>query len=242
MTKLILIGFLGGIPAGLLGLGGGVLFIPLMVYIAKLEMKEITGVSSMAVAIVASIGSIRYGVKGYGVEPFIPYLIVGGILGALAGNRINTGLNNKALKKIFSIVLFMTALRMNYVISTSDIAMDNMLIFIAIGFVSGILAGLLGLGGGVIRIPGLLIFAGLPSLVAQGASLIASVPTAIAAAYPKVKGNKTKIREGWALGGGGSLGVIIGSEIAFNLGDNSLRTIFSYFLFIVAIKMFFEKN
>ena len=70
----------------------------------------------------------------------------------------------------------------------------------------------------------------------------ASVPTAIAAAYPKVKGNKTKIREGWALGGGGSLGVIIGSEIAFNLGDNSLRTIFSYFLFIVAIKMFFEKN
>ena len=121
-------------------------------------MKEITGVSSMAVAIVASIGSIRYGIKGYGVEPFIPYLIIGGIIGALAGNKINTGLNNNALKKIFSIVLFITALRMNYIISTTDIAMDNMFIFIAIGFASGILAGLLGLGGGVVRIPGLLIF------------------------------------------------------------------------------------
>ena len=39
MTKLIIIGFLGGIPAGLLGLGGGVLFIPLMVYLAKFKMK-----------------------------------------------------------------------------------------------------------------------------------------------------------------------------------------------------------
>ena len=131
---------------------------------------------------------------------------------------------------------------MNYVISSADISSNNMFVFILIGFVSGILAGLLGLGGGVVRIPGLLIFAGLPSLVAQGASLITSVPTAIAAAYPKVKGNETKIKQGWALGGGGSLGVVIGSEIAFNLPDNSLRTIFSYFLFIVAIKMFFEKN
>ena len=103
MTKLIIIGFLGGIPAGLLGLGGGVLFIPLMVYLAKFKMKEITGVSSMAVAIVATMGSIRYGLKGYGMEPFIPYLIFGGILGALAGNKINTGLNSNALKKIFSI-------------------------------------------------------------------------------------------------------------------------------------------
>ena len=242
MTKLIIIGFLGGIPAGLLGLGGGVLFIPLMVYLAKFKMKEITGVSSMAVAIVATIGSIRYGLKGYGMEPFIPYLIFGGILGALAGNKINTGLNSNALKKIFSIVLFFTAFRMNYIISSADISSNNMSIFILIGFASGILAGLLGLGGGVVRIPGLLIFAGLPSLVAQGASLITSVPTAIAAAYPKVKGNETKIKQGWALGGGGSLGVLIGSEIAFNLPDNSLRTIFSYFLFIVAIKMFFEKN
>ena len=97
MTKLIIIGFLGGIPAGLLGLGGGVLFIPLMVYLAKFQMKEITGVSSMAVAIVATIGSIRYGLKGYGMEPFIPYLIFGGILGALAGNKINTGLNSNTL-------------------------------------------------------------------------------------------------------------------------------------------------
>ena len=75
MSKLLIVGFLGGIPAGLLGLGGGVLFIPLMVYVAKLKMKEITGVSSMAVAIVATVGSIRYISEGYGLEAFIPYLI-----------------------------------------------------------------------------------------------------------------------------------------------------------------------
>jgi len=240
--KLLLVGFLGGIPAGLLGLGGGVLFIPLMVYIAKLNMKEITGVSSMAVAIVATVGSIRYSLRGYGLEPFIPYLIGGGILGALAGNQINKGLNSNSLIKIFSIVLFITAIRMNYIVVGSDVSNNSMLVYILIGFVSGILAGLLGLGGGVVRIPSLLIFAGLPSLVAQGASLITSVPTAIAAAYPKVKGSPEKIRQGFMLGGGGTFGVLIGSEIAFSLEDNSLKTIFSYFLFLVAIKMFLEKD
>lgn len=240
--KLLLVGFLGGIPSGLLGLGGGVLFIPLMVYIAKLNMKEITGVSSMAVAIVATVGSIRYSSKGYGLEPFIPYLILGGILGALAGNQINKGLNNNSLKKIFSVVLFVTAIRMNYIIVGTDGSNDSMLIYILIGFASGILAGLLGLGGGVVRIPALLIFAGIPSLVAQGASLITSAPTAIAAAYPKVKDSPQKIKQGLMLGGGGSLGVLIGSEIAFSLGDSLLKTIFSYFLFLVALKMFFEKD
>ena len=237
-----MVGFLGGIPAGLLGLGGGILFIPLMVYIAKLNMKDITGVSSMAVAIVATVGSIRYSSEGYGLGPFIPYLIVGGILGALVGNRLNKGLDSNSLKKIFSIVLLITAIRMNFIVVGNEISNDNMLTYVLIGFVSGILAGLLGLGGGVVRIPGLLLFAGLPSLVAQGASLITSVPTAIAAAYPKVKDSPTQIKQGIMLGGGGSLGVLIGSEIAFGLGDNSLKTIFSYFLFLVAIKMFCEKN
>ena len=240
--KLLLVGFLGGIPSGLLGLGGGILFIPLMVYIAKLKMKEIAGVSSMAVAIVATVGSIRYGSKGYGLEPFIPHLIIGGILGALAGNQINKKLNNKSLKKIFSIVLFITAIRMNYIVDVSDVSNDNMYIYIMVGFGSGILAGLLGLGGGVVRIPALLILAGIPSLVAQGASLIASVPTAIAAAYPKIKGQPEKIRQGLLVGSGGVMGVLIGSEIAFSLGDSSLKTIFSYFLFLVAIKMFLEKD
>ena len=240
--KLLLVGFLGGIPSGLLGLGGGILFIPLMVYIAKLKMKEIAGVSSMAVAIVATVGSIRYGSKGYGLEPFMPHLIIGGILGALAGNQINKKLNNKSLKKIFSIVLFITAIRMNYIVDVSDVSNDNMYIYIMVGFGSGILAGLLGLGGGVVRIPALLILAGIPSLVAQGASLIASVPTAIAAAYPKVKGQPEKIRQGLLVGSGGVMGVLIGSEIAFSLGDSSLKTIFSYFLFLVAIKMFLEKD
>ena len=196
----------------------------------------------MAVAIVATVGSIRYGSKGYGLEPFIPHLIIGGILGALAGNQINKKLNNKSLKKIFSIVLFITAIRMNYIVDVSDVSNDNMYIYIMVGFGSGILAGLLGLGGGVVRVPALLILAGIPSLVAQGASLIASVPTAIAAAYPKIKGQPEKIRQGLLVGSGGVMGVLIGSEIAFSLGDSSLKTIFSYFLFLVAIKMFLEKD
>ena len=240
--KLLLVGFLGGIPSGLLGLGGGVLFIPLMVYIAKLKMKEITGVSSMAVAIVATVGSLRYGSRGYGLEPFIPYLIIGGILGALAGNQISKKLDNKSLKKIFSIVLLITAIRMNFIVDGSYIPNDYMYIYIIIGFISGILAGVLGLGGGVVRVPALLILAGVPSLVAQGASLIASVPTAIAASYPKVKGQPEKIKQGILVGSGGILGVLIGSEIAFSIGDSSLKTIFSYFLFVVSIKMFIEKD
>ena len=60
MIKYFLIGSIGGLLSGILGIGGGVVFVPLLTYLTKTDFKTTTGVSSLAVVFVATGSSITY--------------------------------------------------------------------------------------------------------------------------------------------------------------------------------------
>ena len=62
-----------------------------------------------------------------------------------------------------------------------------MILYFLIGFVSGIGSGLLGIGGGIIRIPMLIFFGGFEQIIAQGISLLTTIPTAFTAAATKIR-------------------------------------------------------
>jgi len=61
----LFIGTIGGLLSGILGIGGGVVFVPLLTYLTKSDFKINTGVSSLAVVFVASASSITYLLKGF---------------------------------------------------------------------------------------------------------------------------------------------------------------------------------
>ena len=63
MIKLLLIGLIGGFLSGLLGVGGGVIFVPLLTYFVNKDFKVNTGISSLAVVFVASASSATYAVS-----------------------------------------------------------------------------------------------------------------------------------------------------------------------------------
>jgi len=151
LLPLFIIGSIGGFLSGVLGIGGGVVFVPLLTYFTDQDFKINTGISSMAVVFVATTSSITYISNGQSFSIYILYLIFGGILGGYLGSKLTFQLDTKTLQRIFAVLLLVVSYRM---ISTSGYSSqyeENIFLYLLIGVFSGILSGLLGIGGGIGR-------------------------------------------------------------------------------------------
>ena len=107
MIKLFLIGFIGGVLSGILGIGGGIVFVPLLTYFTKEDFKINTGISSLAIVFVASASAVSYLVNGLEVSSYVLYLILGAVLGGYLGGIISKFITSKNLQRMFSIVLLL---------------------------------------------------------------------------------------------------------------------------------------
>lgn len=103
-----------------------------------------------------------------------------------------------------------------------------------IGFLSGIISGM-GIGGGAILIPALIIFENLSQQVAQGINLTYFIPTAIIALVVHLKNKSIKVKSAIFLGLFGLPGAALGSFFAASLKDSLLRRFFGGFLLLVGI-------
>ena len=101
---------------------------------------------------------------------------------------------------------------------------------------------LLGIGGGIVRIPLLIIFGGLENIIAQGFSLIGTIPTAMTAAITKLRNQPELVKQGSYIGFFGIVGSIVGGNIAFSVSQNMLNTLFAILLFFVGINLYFKKD
>ena len=98
---------------------------------------------------------------------------------------------------------------------------------LAIGFCAGMLAGLVGVGGGVLFVPGLAIFVGLSQLEAESTSLLAIVFVAAVGAWRQRSYGNLRVRDGIAIGLLSPIGVIAGTVLANALGDRPLEVSFA---------------
>ena len=140
--------------SGLLGVGGGVIFVPLLTYLTKIDFKTNTGISSLAVVFVASASSLTYIFNDFnkGSNLILATLVIisGGVVGGYLGSKLTPKINTKVLVRIFSLLLIATAYRMIFSTSVNAIYENNLFLYFLVGFVSGIGSGLLGIGGGII--------------------------------------------------------------------------------------------
>lgn len=115
------------------------------------------------------------------------------------------------------------------------------MIAIILGFVSGI-AGGMGIGGGAILIPALVLFTGCSQHEAQAANLIFFIPTAIAALFIHIKNKSINIKKAAILSVSGISGAILGSVVAnFTEGD-VLRKMFGVFLIVFGFIELFKRR
>jgi uncharacterized membrane protein YfcA len=121
-------------------------------------------------------------------------------------------------------------------------SVTTILILLIIGAITGVMAGMLGIGGGLVVIPALVMVMGMSQQSAQGTSLAMMLPPiGIIAAYNYYKAGYVDIKIALFLAIAFIVGSYFGSKIAVKLPTDVLKKIFGVFLLLVAVKMLFWK-
>jgi uncharacterized membrane protein YfcA len=107
----------------------------------------------------------------------------------------------------------------------------------AIGLIAGVLAGLFGVGGGVLFVPTLGLVLGLTQLHAEASSLLAVIPTVAAGAWRQQHYGNIRWRAAAVVGVASIAGVEAGVHIAHSLSDTSLRRLFAVLMLGVAAQV-----
>ena len=116
------------------------------------------------------------------------------------------------------------------------------LILIAIGIITGVMAGMLGIGGAIIMIPALVYLVGISQVTAQGTSLAVMLPpVGIIAAYNYYKAGQVNVKYAIILAVFFLIGSYFGSKLALNLPQPVLKKIFGILLLLVAARMLLSK-
>lgn len=107
----------------------------------------------------------------------------------------------------------------------------------AVGLVAGVLAGLFGVGGGILFVPTLTLVLGLTQIHAEASSLLAILPTAAAGAWQQRRYGNVRWRASLVLALGAIAGVEAGVQIAEALPEHVLRRLFGVLMLAVAAQL-----
>jgi len=121
--------------------------------------------------------------------------------------------------------------------------MVQILLFLLLGLVAGVLSGLVGIGGGTIIIPALVFLFGFTQHKAQGTTLALLVPPiGILGAWTYYKQGFVDLKAAMFIVLGFFLGGLLGARVAVGVPDTVLRKVFGVYLLVVAVQMFFGKK
>lgn len=110
---LILIGLLAGMLSGLIGVGGGIIIVPALIYFVGFTQKEAQGTSlGLLLLPIGILAVLNYYNKGLIDIKVVGIMAIGFLVGGFFGSKLALAISEASLKKIFAIVLFYTAFKM----------------------------------------------------------------------------------------------------------------------------------
>jgi uncharacterized protein len=115
--------------------------------------------------------------------------------------------------------------------------MDVIALALALGFVAGVLAGLFGVGGGILFVPTLAVALGLEQLHAQATSLLAILPVVAVGTWRQRQYGNVRFRPALVLGLAGAGGVLVGGLLAESLADSTLERLFGVLMLCVSAQI-----
>ncbi|MEX1281543.1 MAG: sulfite exporter TauE/SafE family protein [Acidimicrobiia bacterium] len=236
------VGLAAGVVAGLFGIGGGVIIVPALVMILRLPQLQAAAVSLVAIA----VGTVS------ALVPFIAnervswtgglVLAVGAIVGSWVGSHFADRVPERVLAWTFVVVVLVAAVRMllpgaSGTATVLDLDVVATLVLLAVGLVAGALAALLGIGGGVIYVPALVILFDLVQQKAQGTSLVAILPAAVIGAIGHARAGRMRWGVAWSVAAGSFLGGFGGALLAQIIPAERLQIAFGVLLVVIAVRL-----
>ena len=108
---------------------------------------------------------------------------------------------------------------------------------LAIGFAAGVVAGMLGVGGGILFVPGLVLAFGLGQVEAEATSLAAIVPVALVGTWRQHGYGNLRLRDGVLMGVLASAGAVLGVVLVNNVPERAVELAFAALMLLVAAQL-----
>ncbi|WP_350351460.1 sulfite exporter TauE/SafE family protein [Microbacterium sp. A8/3-1] len=235
------IGLLAGLLSGLFGVGGGTVIVPLLVLFLHFNQRLGAGTSLAAIVPTATVGVVSYAI--HGSVAWVPALILaaGSVVGAQIGTRLLPKISQTTLRWFFVGFLVIVIVSLFLVVPSREAAFDLQLLtglaLVAVGVVTGILAGLIGVGGGVIVVPVLMLAFGTSDLVAKGTSLLMMIPTAISGTIGNIRNRNVDLVAAAVVGVSACTTTALGAWLATLIDPFAGNMLFAAYLVVIAVQM-----
>ncbi len=240
-STFVLIGILAGLLSGLFGVGGGTVIVPLLVLLLGFDQRLAAGTSLAAIVPTASVGVISYAVSGS--VAWIPAIILaaGAVVGAQIGTRLLPRISQTVLRWAFVGFLVVVIVSLFLVIPSREaefaLTWLSGISLAALGVGTGIMAGLIGVGGGVIVVPFLMLGFQTSDLVAKGTSLLMMIPTAVSGTVGNLRNKNVDLVAGLTIGLTACTTTALGAWLATIIDPFVGNILFAAYLIVIAVQM-----
>ena len=238
LGKVVLVGVLGGFLAGVFGVGGGIVMVPLFVLLLGLDQRTAAVTSLLAIIPISVLGALGYATGG-AVDWLAGVVIgVGSIVGGQIGVRLLPRIPVPVLQVGFAAILLYSAYRL---LLPETIASDGPTgqwwLLVVVGLAAGVLAGLLGIGGGIVVIPGLVLLAGVDMDTARGTSLLVVLITAATASITTVRSGQANTAVGLWAGLAGAPAALAAALVAQSIPQQQAAWLFAALMVVAAVQL-----
>jgi uncharacterized membrane protein YfcA len=238
------VGVLAGFLSGLFGVGGGILIVPGLVLVMGMEQRLAHGTSLAAILPIAASGVAGFAAAGAVDWPAGALISAGAMAGAWAGTRALRAVPQLVLRRAFACFLLAAAARL--LLTTSEAAgrapidAPAAVALLGLGVGSGVVAGLLGVGGGIVVVPALVLLFSVPDPVAKGTSLLVIIPTALVGTASNVRNRNCDLPLAAVVGVLGTGSAFLASHLAVRMSPRLSSGLFAALLALVAARMFLQ--
>lgn len=112
----VMVGIAAGILGGLVGVGGGIIIVPALIYFLGFSQKTAQGTSLGLIMLpVGILGVLQYYKQGHVDFRVVGILAVGFLIGSFFGSKIALGLSQETVKKIFAVLMILIAVKMLFI-------------------------------------------------------------------------------------------------------------------------------
>ncbi len=238
-----LFGLIAGALGGLMGVGGGILLVPLLTHLLHRPQHEAHGTSLAFIIATSLAATALYMRQEHVLLSLAALLALGAVPGVILGARLARAMTARHLRQAFGLLLLATAIRILALPPRPEAAGAAWppALEIGLGALAGVLAGLLGVGGGVIIVPVLVLAQRVEQHTAQGVSLLMIIPTALVGAVSHARHGQVATRLLPPLMLGGAAGALGGAFLADRIDAPALSRLFALFLLPVSAQMMWSR-
>jgi uncharacterized membrane protein YfcA len=236
----LLSGFGAGLAGGLLGVGGGIVLVPLLTGRFRLIQHTAHGTSLAVIGATALTSLLIYGTHATVAWRTALWVALASIVTVRLGSRLARRLPAWALARAFSILLVMVAARLLWKPPPPGPPIPSALtapVDLGIGALTGLLAGFMGIGGGAVAVPAFTLVLGMSQRLAQGTSLAVILATAPAGTIENARHGHVAWPLVPMLAIGAACGGPLAALVAHRLPQETLARIFAVFMVATAIHM-----